>query len=167
MQNGERTKKYATSRKQVLWLMFLPSFDVVSALSEYTRRRKWTLCFRLFFCFFFHISYTAGNYKRIFLIFEVIVCTEIHRGNLVILCYYEMGRGETVVILLLTSSQENSKLYKNKRYPGKHMLKIHRLPSSERFLAPFGCTTAHISYHSFFFSFLFFSNHTMFHVNPI
>ena len=89
--------------------------------------------------------------KVFFFIFEAIVCTEIHRGNLFILCYYEMGRGETVIIFLLLSSQENSKLYKNKRYPGKHMVKIHRLPSSEKFLAPFGCITAYFRHHYFFF----------------
>ena len=38
-----RTKKYASSRRRVAWLMFLPCFDVLCALSEYRPTAKWNL----------------------------------------------------------------------------------------------------------------------------
>ena len=42
-QNMVRTKKYATSRRRVAWLMFLPCFDVLCALSGYRPTAKWNL----------------------------------------------------------------------------------------------------------------------------
>ena len=42
-QNMVRTKKYATSCRRVAWLMFLPCFDVLCALSEYRPTAKWNL----------------------------------------------------------------------------------------------------------------------------
>ena len=42
-QNVVRTKKYATSRRRVAWLMFSPRFDVLCVLSEYRPTAKWNL----------------------------------------------------------------------------------------------------------------------------
>ena len=38
-----RTEKCASSRRRVAWLMFLPCFDVLCALSEYRPTAKWNL----------------------------------------------------------------------------------------------------------------------------
>ena len=42
-QMTSRTKKYATSRRRIAWLMFSPRFDVLCALSEYRCTAKWNL----------------------------------------------------------------------------------------------------------------------------
>ena len=38
-----RTKKYATIRRRVAWLMFSPRFDVLCVLSEYRPTAKWSI----------------------------------------------------------------------------------------------------------------------------
>ena len=41
--NCGKSKQYATSHRQVAWLMFLPCFEVLFGLSKDTWKAKWTL----------------------------------------------------------------------------------------------------------------------------